>query len=63
MQFLYFLAALFTSFNLVTAIPQSLYVPDEVDKLAAKGLINLEKYQAKRHSKCTVKNAAKRKEW
>ncbi|KAH7412780.1 hypothetical protein BKA64DRAFT_337575 [Cadophora sp. MPI-SDFR-AT-0126] len=63
MQFRHFLTALFIFFNLATATPQSFQVPDEVDKLAAKGLINLEKYQAKRHSGCSVKNAAKRKEW
>jgi hypothetical protein len=44
---------------------KSPYPPDEVDKLAAKGLAKLAKYRAIHHpySKCTIANAIKRREW
>jgi len=44
---------------------RSPYPPDEVDKLAAKGLAKLAKYRAIHHpySKCTIANAIKRREW
>jgi len=46
-------------------LPQPPYRKDEVDKLAAKGLVKLALYKALHPSKnkCTIANAIKRKEW
>ncbi|KAH7348468.1 hypothetical protein BKA65DRAFT_261082 [Rhexocercosporidium sp. MPI-PUGE-AT-0058] len=63
MQPLPFLLALSFLLGFTTAIPQPLHLPDAVDLLAAKGLVNLAIYQTKVHSKCTVANAVKRREW
>ncbi|KAH9214621.1 hypothetical protein DL95DRAFT_435895 [Leptodontidium sp. 2 PMI_412] len=63
MRLLYLLTALSLLFNSAAAIPQSFHLPDAVGLLAAKGLANLAVYQTKAHSKCTVKNAVKRREW
>lgn len=63
MQYFYFITAFYLLSNIVVAVPRSFHLPDAIDLLAAKGLINLAVYQAKTHSKCTVKNAVKRREW
>ncbi|CZT48785.1 related to monophenol monooxygenase (tyrosinase) [Rhynchosporium secalis] len=64
MQIPHLLTAVSLLFSLATAAPpQPEPRLDAVDGLAAKGLINLEKYQKQVKSKCTVKNAVKRQEW
>ena len=59
----YWLRGLFALFS--GSVTASLYAPDLVDGLAAKGLKNIKKYVAKNpiNGNCTIENAVYRQEW
>jgi len=66
LKFILAFIALNVLFSVEAAVPyKSPYKKDEVDKLAAKGLVKLALYKALHPSAsgCTLKNAIKRKEW